>query len=102
MRETSILVFIPLAPARRCVGRSSNVTIVNRGMPQTLMKWQLPQLWYCRRAIVAGDQGLPAAASWAVFIQQGPTLSRASVCRGAEGAASLYDPAVRREAQDRE
>jgi hypothetical protein len=59
MRETCILVFIPLAvPAPSLPSRSTNATVVNRGMPQTLTKWQLSQLWYSQRASVAGGSGI--------------------------------------------
>jgi hypothetical protein len=40
--------------ARSYVSRFSNATSVTRGMPRTFTKWQLPQLWYSRRAIVSG------------------------------------------------
>ena len=42
----------PLVP--RYVSRFSNATSDTRGMPRTFTKWQLPQLWYSRRAIVPG------------------------------------------------
>ena len=64
MRETSILVFISLPPpALRWVSRSINATVVNRGMPQTLTKRQLSQLWYSRRAVVVGGSGAVAGGS---------------------------------------
>jgi hypothetical protein len=53
--ETSIRGFIRLLPlVRPYVSRFSNATSDTRGMPRTFTKWQLPQLWYSRRAIVAG------------------------------------------------
>ena len=53
--ETSIRGFIRLLPlVRPYVSRFSNATSDARGMPRTFTKWQLPQLWYSRRAIVAG------------------------------------------------
>jgi hypothetical protein len=80
--EKSIRGFIRLLPlVRPYVSRFANATSDNRGMPRTFMKWQLPQLWYSRRAIVAWGLGIANRG-------QSCRLLRAATC-------DLSDPPVR-------
>jgi hypothetical protein len=94
--------------ARMYVSRFSNATSVTRGMPRTFTKWQLPQLWYSRRAIVSGmDRQSRANHSTAVLRRlatsggsHGPSRAPLQKPRAAHRLA-LKDPSVRRHHQER-